>query len=69
MPEASAAVTPVNKFGEVMVLKKYFGLKEGQSLQDFSQELKELSGAEKLELAQLACKALGLTAEQVKFSM
>lgn len=40
-------------------LKHYFGLKDGQTLADFTQELKALSPEEKFELATAACMELG----------
>jgi hypothetical protein len=43
-----------------IVLKKFFGFKQGQSLQDFSAELKELSPEDKKELSEAAAKQLGV---------
>ena len=43
----------------VMILKEYFGLKQGQSLMDFARELKDLNENEKIDLARLAAKELG----------
>lgn len=45
------------------ILKTYFGYREGQSIQDFAAEIKELSPEEKQELAELAAKELNVTLE------
>ena len=42
------------------VLKNYFGLKDGQTLSDFTKELKDLTPADKKELATAAAKELGV---------
>lgn len=60
--------SPLQK-GTVSVLADYFGKHPGQSLGQFSQELKALSDTEKLELAQGAAKNLGLTQAQVSFPL
>lgn len=38
----------------IQAIRKYFGLKEGQTLSEFMQELKELSPESKQELGDLA---------------
>ena len=38
----------------VMILKSFFGFKEGQTLKDFADEVKMLSENEKKELSELA---------------
>ena len=38
--------------GDATVLRKYFGYKEGQDLKGFRDELKELTGDERYEMAQ-----------------
>jgi len=43
----------------VIILKEFFGYKDGQTLKEFNEELKALSPAEKLELATLAAEKLG----------
>lgn len=45
------------------VLKEYFGYKEGETLQQFSAEIKALSDDEKMELATLAAVELGTTVD------
>lgn len=55
--------------GITTVIKEYFGYREGQTLSDFAAEVKQLSDAEKLELAQGAARNLGLTQDQVGFSL
>lgn len=50
----------MEKKSMVIILKQFFGYKPGQNgLKDFNEELKMLSPAEKMELAQLAAKELG----------
>lgn len=48
---------------QVSIFSKFFGRKPGQSLADFSKELKQLSPAEKDELATLAAVELGVEYE------
>lgn len=48
------------KLTQTMVLKRYFGLKEGQKLGEFATELKALSPEAKKELAEAAAKELGV---------
>lgn len=55
--------------GALAVLKVYFGYRSGDGLKEFSAELNQLSDKEKLELAQLAAKALGLTQADVDFNL
>jgi len=43
----------------VMACKKYFGQKEGQTLMEFSTELKGLTDKDRLELAPLLSEVLG----------
>jgi hypothetical protein len=45
---------------QVIALKQYFGLKEGQTLKDFATECAALSPSEKKELATAAAKELGV---------
>ncbi len=53
MAEARKKMTPV------IALRNFFGMKPGQTLQEFSAEVKELSAEERIHLAQLACNELG----------
>ncbi|OGN16199.1 MAG: hypothetical protein A3B99_04955 [Candidatus Yanofskybacteria bacterium RIFCSPHIGHO2_02_FULL_44_12b] len=48
------------KTGAMKILRDYLGYKPGQALKDFSEELKQLSEAEKRELTELAAKELGV---------
>jgi len=43
----------------VMAIMKFFGKKEGQSLQAFAQEIKELTSKDKKELAEDLSKHYG----------
>ena len=43
----------------VMAARKYFGQKTGQTLAEFSAELKLLTDQDKLDLAPMLSKALG----------
>lgn len=54
---------------QVIVLKEFFGYRQGDGLKEFNAELKQLSTANQLELAQLAAVQLGYTAEQVNFAI
>ena len=45
----------------IIVLKTYFGIKEGQTLTDFMAEVKKLTPEQKDELVALAAKELGVT--------
>ena len=58
-----------NQLSETMVLHNFFGKQPGQNLAGFANEVKQLSAAEKLELAQLAAKAMGLTQDKVAFQL
>lgn len=49
----------MEKRAAVVVLKQFFGLKQGQTLKDFNEELKMLSPTEKLELARGAAAEVG----------
>jgi hypothetical protein len=51
------------RVSEIVALRKFFGQKPGQTLKDFSDEVRQLSPEEKTELAQLACTELGLELE------
>lgn len=54
-----------NQAGEVksgmVVLKNYFGMKEGQTLNEFNEEVKKLTPEDKEELVIGAAKELGYT--------
>lgn len=56
------------KKGIATVIKRYFG-NEGRTLTQFKAELDALSADEKLELATLAAKAMGMTQEQCEFPL
>lgn len=43
-----------------VILKKYFGLKDGQKLQEFAAEIRELTPEDKEELVRLAAEELGV---------
>ncbi|MCI0532929.1 hypothetical protein L0Y49_01775 [bacterium] len=58
-----------DKKGAITVIKTYFGFREGQTLLGFRDEVKALSEAEKLELAQGAARNLGLTRDEVDFPL
>jgi hypothetical protein len=47
------------------IMKEFFGYKQGQSMQDFVKEIKELSPEEKRELVELAAKELGVEIKEV----
>ena len=56
----------MEKMGQMKVLVKFFGYKDYKGLtglQAFNTELKELTDAEKRELAELAAKELGVEVE------
>lgn len=55
--------------GMATVLMNYFGRKSGQTIKDFQEELKALSEPDKLWLAKLAAKELGLTQAECTFSL
>lgn len=55
--------------GRMAVLAEYFGKHPGQSLKDFSEELKQLTYEERVELSVAAAEQLGLTQEEVSFSI
>lgn len=50
----------------LVVLQKFFGRKEGQSLKEFSDEVGQLSEDEKQELAELAAEELGVPLDPPK---
>ena len=54
---------------EIAVLRQFFGMRPGDTLKEFKAECDALSVAEKLELAQLAAKQLGLSADDVSFPL
>ena len=56
------------KLGKKSAILKFFKDRQ-QKLTEFTQELKELSESEELELAQGAAKALGYTKEEVNFPL
>lgn len=58
--------TQMNK---TQVLRRYFGVKEGQTLSEFVAELKELSLEERVELARLAAAEMGLSQDSVDFPL
>ncbi len=55
------------KKGKLTVIRTYFGKQDGQTLSDFAKEVKQLSEAEKLELAQGAAQNLGLDQNALDF--
>lgn len=57
------------KQGALIVLKSYFGFKDGQTLKEFVAELKDLSDEDKLELAQAVAEGMGLTQDEVSFKL
>src|SRR3989304_523293 len=70
----SSTSSPAGQGGETMekktmtpivVLRTFFGQKEGQTLKGFMEEIKELSEQEKLHLAKLAAEELGVELEQL----
>jgi hypothetical protein len=52
--EAKKVVETASGKSAAQVLRKFFGLREGQSLKEFAHEFNQLSDEEKLELAELA---------------
>ena len=56
-----------NLKAKTSVMKEYFGLLPGQTLQAFANELKQLSDDEKLELARGCAKNLGLKQNDCDF--
>lgn len=48
-------------YSAAMVLKEYFGLKEGQNVMGFAEELKTLTDSEKLAMAKDAANQLGVS--------
>lgn len=48
----------------IAILKKFFGLKDGQTIADFLHEVKELSGDERNELVDLAAIELGVQVDR-----
>jgi hypothetical protein len=58
--ETPMQTTTQKQMKSVAILKEFFGLKEGQTNIQFLQELKELSGEERRELATLAAAQMGV---------
>lgn len=56
-------------FSKIAVMKEYFGFLPGGDLRQFADEVKALSEAEKLELAQGAARNLGYTQDQIDFQL
>jgi len=54
---------------KMAVIRDYFGIRSGESLKDFAQELKALTADDKLELAQGAAHELGYTEAGVDFPL
>lgn len=50
--------------GFTAALSKYFGRREGQTLQEFSAEINKLTHADKLELRPMLAAALGEEVEE-----
>lgn len=48
------------KKSPIVILKEYFGFKQGQTLKEFSEEVKKLPESDKEELVVLAAKELGV---------
>ena len=59
MPKQYKETTEGNAIGEAGMIRKYFGMQEGQTLTEFGAELKELKPADKTELADGAAKEMG----------
>lgn len=57
------------KTNKTQVLRRYFGMLPGQTLTEFVQELKALNLEERLDLAQDAALAMGMTPEDVDFPL
>ena len=55
--------------GAAIILKDFFGLKEGQTAMGFMQEVKALTEDEKLDLARAAAKAIGLSQDALAFEL
>ncbi|KKM04369.1 hypothetical protein LCGC14_1764930 [marine sediment metagenome] len=55
------------KLGTVGVLGRYFGKKDGQTISEFRTEIQAMTSDERLELAQGAAQAMGLTESEVQF--
>ena len=47
--------------GTLAILRKFFGYREGETMKDFADELKQLTPAEKWEMADLAAIEMGVT--------
>lgn len=48
------------KVGVVVAINRYFGRKEGQTLQDFATEIRQLTGEDRKELSILIGRELNL---------
>jgi hypothetical protein len=57
------------KIGKVGAIKKFFGMRSGDKLTDFRNEINDLTEEDKLELAQGSALNLQLTQEEVDFPL
>ena len=57
------------KIGRLIVLRNYFGLKEGEDLRSFASECAKLTEEDKVELSQGAARELGLSQDQIDFPL
>ena len=53
----------------VLIIREFFGYKPGQTLKEFTDEVKALTAEDKQELAGLAAKVLVYTQDQVAFPL
>lgn len=60
---------PRRKLGILKVLCLYFGKKDGQTVAEFTEEMKALSLDERLKLAQDAAREMELTEARVQFRL
>lgn len=58
-----------NLKGKAVLIAKFFGRKDGQTTQEALTEIKDLSDADRLELAQRIARQEGLTQDQVDFPL
>lgn len=54
---------------KIGMIKDYFGFRPNTTSKDFMEEIKALSPEERLDLAQGAAKVMGMTKDQVDFSL